>query len=109
MKKLINIKMVIVLLLLSFSLSNVGYGQQPDYAQWGKTALQETMKKYPNYKVINYEYDGKVIISEERTQYNFEFILKQNAKEREVNVYVLVNPKNNQLINIHFDEIQDLS
>ncbi|WP_408007001.1 DUF3889 domain-containing protein [Pseudalkalibacillus sp. A8] len=110
MKKLINIKMIIVLLLLScFGLSNDSYGQQPDYAKWGKSAVQETMKQYPNFKIVNYEYDGKVIISDERSQYNFEFTLEQDEKEKKVNVYVLVNPKTNQLIDIHFDEIEDLS
>ena len=90
-----------------FGIAQASFAQQPEYAKWGKIAVQETMKKYPNSKLVDYEYDGKVIISDERAQYNFKFTLKQNNREKEVLAYVLINPKTNKYIETHFDEIQD--
>ncbi|MGB8001858.1 MAG: DUF3889 domain-containing protein [Anaerobacillus sp.] len=81
--------------------------QVPSYAKWGKTAIEETTKKYPDQKVTDYRYDGKVFISDVREQYDFEFTLKTNGQSREIRVYVLVNPKNDQLIDVLFDEIEE--
>ncbi len=79
----------------------------PSYAKWGKTAIEETTKKYPNQKVTDYRYDGKVFISDVREQYNFDFTLKTNGQSREIRVYVLVNPKKDQVIDVLYDEIEE--
>ncbi len=82
--------------------------QVPSYAQWGKTAIEETTKKYPDQKVTDYQYDGKVFISDVREQYEFEFTLeKADGQSRKIRVYVLVNPKDNQVIDIKYDEIEE--
>ncbi|WP_347551103.1 DUF3889 domain-containing protein [Pseudalkalibacillus hwajinpoensis] len=82
--------------------------QLPSYAKWGKTAIEETTKKYPDQQVTDYRYDGKVFISDVREQYNFEFTMKtENGTSREIRAYVLVNPKTEQLINVLYDEIEE--
>ncbi|MBN8210597.1 DUF3889 domain-containing protein [Bacillus sp. NTK071] len=82
--------------------------QIPSYAKWGKTAIEETTKKYPEQKVTDYRYDGKVFISDVREQYDFEFTLKkENGQLREIRVYVLVNPKADQVIDVKYDEIEE--
>lgn len=82
--------------------------QIPSYAKWGKTAIEETTKKYPNQSVTDYRYDGKVFISDVREQYDFEFTLKkEDGQSREIRVYVLVNPKADQVIDVKYDEIEE--
>ncbi|KMM39076.1 DUF3889 domain-containing protein [Guptibacillus hwajinpoensis] len=82
--------------------------QIPSYAKWGKTAIEETTKKYPDQNVTDYRYDGKVFISDVREQYDFEFTLKkEDGQSREIRVYVLVNPKTDQVIDVKYDEIEE--
>ncbi|MGP4059963.1 DUF3889 domain-containing protein [Halobacillus litoralis] len=96
---------ILVLVFLSLSFNHV-FAQPPEYAKWGKTAVEETVKKYPDSELVNYDYNGKVIISEDRSQYNFKFTLNTaNGQKKEVLVYVLVNQKSDQLIDVHFDEL----
>ncbi|WP_181350408.1 DUF3889 domain-containing protein [Thalassobacillus sp. CUG 92003] len=83
---------------------------QPEYAKWGKIAVEETAKQYPDLKLVEYEYDGKVFISDERAQFDFEFQLEDNQGQKsEIRTYVLVNQKTNQLIDVYFDEIHPLN
>ncbi|WP_270181404.1 DUF3889 domain-containing protein [Alkalihalobacillus sp. CinArs1] len=81
--------------------------QQPSYAEWGKIAIQETKKQYPEESVTEYTYDGKVFISDERHQYNFDFTLKSNGMKKNVRVYVLVNDKKKELIDVYFDDVEE--
>ena len=105
MKKNIIISICLFVCLL-IPVSHVG-AELPSYAKWGKVAIEETTKKYPEQNVTDYRYDGKVFISDVREQYNFEFTLKTNGQSREIRVYVLVNPKSDQLIDVLYDEIEE--
>ncbi|RXI96477.1 DUF3889 domain-containing protein [Anaerobacillus alkaliphilus] len=78
--------------------------QQPEYAKWGKIAVEQTTKQFPKYEMVDYKYEGKVVISDERQQYNFKMTLELNGERKEVRTYVLVNPKQDQLIDVYFDE-----
>ncbi|WP_053220218.1 DUF3889 domain-containing protein [Virgibacillus senegalensis] len=78
---------------------------QPEYAQWGKIALEEAKEQYPDYNATDYAYQGKVYISDEREQFTFLITLEGN-ETKEVRVYVLVNPQTEQLIDVFFDEIE---
>lgn len=97
----------IILLTLLFLLIPVNFGlaQQPDYAKWGKIAVEETKQQYPNQEIVDYLYEGKVVISDVREQYNFKMKLELKEEKKEVRVYVLINPKKEQLIDVYFDEI----
>lgn len=85
----------------------IASAQPPSYAEWGKIAIQQTKKQYPNQNVTEYTYDGKVFISDERHQYNFDFTLESNGVSKNVRVYVLVNDKKDELINVYFDDIEE--
>ncbi|SDJ84088.1 DUF3889 domain-containing protein [Sediminibacillus albus] len=97
-----NALMVFALLFMAFPASMLA---QPEYAEWGRLALQETKNEYADYNATDYSYQGKVYISEQREQFNFEIKL-QGAEPKEVRVYVLVNPETEQLIDIYFDEVE---
>ncbi|MCA0172524.1 DUF3889 domain-containing protein [Bacillus sp. RAR_GA_16] len=102
-------KMMLLVSLLILFLFPVSYvhGEAPSYAKWGKIAIEQTTKKYPDQQITDYRYDGKVFISNVREQYDFEFTLKQNDQSREIRVYVLVNPQNDELIDVKYDEIEE--
>ncbi|WP_169525178.1 DUF3889 domain-containing protein [Pseudalkalibacillus hwajinpoensis] len=106
MKRTIIIGLFMLLCLLvpvSFASAQI-----PSYAKWGKTAIEETTKKYPEQDVTDYRYDGKVFISDVREQYDFEFTLKkEDGQTREIRVYVLVNPKADKVIDVKYDEIEE--
>ena len=95
-----------LLVMFLFPVSHV-HGEAPAYAKWGKIAIEQTTKKYPNQQVTDYRYDGKVFISNVREQYDFDFTLKQNGQSREIRVYVLVNPQSDELIDVKYDEIEE--
>ncbi|WP_273849913.1 DUF3889 domain-containing protein [Guptibacillus spartinae] len=99
--------MLLFSLLIMVLLPSHVYGEAPSYAKWGKIAIEQTTKKYPNQQVTDYRYDGKVFISNVREQYDFEFTLKQNGQSREIRVYVLVNPQSDELIDVKYDEIEE--
>ncbi|MDQ0862281.1 DUF3889 domain-containing protein [Bacillus sp. V2I10] len=103
-----TIRKVMISILFIFLLlpATIGQAQPPDYAKWGKIAVEETKKQYPNAQISDYTYQGKVFISDERVQYNFEFSLITNQQKKKVHVYVLVNPKSDKLIDVNFDEIE---
>ncbi|MGO4886260.1 DUF3889 domain-containing protein [Anaerobacillus sp. MEB173] len=94
-------KLLLCFALLFIVAANVGGAQQPEYAKWGNTAVTEVKKQHPDWKVTDYLYEGKVIISDERQQYNFKLTIENVG---EVRVYVLTNPKTDKLINVHVDE-----
>lgn len=83
---------------------NYGFGEDPEYAKWGNIAVKQTQEKFPDYDLTDYLYEGKVVVSEARHQYNFKLILKKSRETKEIRVFVLVNPKQDQLIDVFFDE-----
>ncbi|MYL64557.1 DUF3889 domain-containing protein [Bacillus hwajinpoensis] len=103
LQKLIFLLSITVLFLVPINV----HAEAPSYAKWGKMAIEETTKKYPDQQVTDYRYDGKVFISDVREQYDFEFTLKQNGQSREIRVYVLVNPQKDKLIDVKYDEIEE--
>ncbi|SDZ41501.1 Protein of unknown function [Evansella caseinilytica] len=98
-------KIVTFMMLFLFLPIHFVAAQQPAYAEWSKIAVEETVKQFPDQKVVDYLYEGKVVISDKREQYTFKLMLESAAGEKKpVRAYVLVNPKNNKLIDVHVDE-----
>ncbi|MES0855427.1 YqzG/YhdC family protein [Geobacillus sp. G4] len=71
------------------------YGKQTEqsnhnspYAKWGTLAIQETTKKYPNAKIVDYLHVGRQTISSTTTRETFKLWLKQG--NREFGVYVRI-------------------
>ena len=105
--ELLRKMMLLFSVLVMFLLPSHVHGEAPSYAKWGKIAIEQTTKKYPDQQVTDYRYDGKVFISDVREQYDFDFTLKQNGQSRKIRVYVLVNPQSDELIDVKYDEIEE--
>ncbi|MYL38098.1 DUF3889 domain-containing protein [Halobacillus litoralis] len=98
---------LMALLFLSVSFNHVF--AQPDYAKWGKIAVEETDKNYPDFDLVNYEYQGKVAIADNREQYTFLFTMDQDGTKKKVRAYVLINPAEDQLIEVQFEDMASSS
>lgn len=83
--------------------ANFAQAQDPEYAKWGKLAIERMMEEYPGEDVKDYDYQGKVMISDVREQFNFLFTLEDGSKVR---AYVLVDMKKDELIDIHLEKGQ---
>jgi hypothetical protein len=89
---------------------NVQYNDQTpanmtdvDYAKWGKMALKETKKKYPNSEVSDYEYDTRRVAPDGTISDFFDFTVFQDGKKRLVKVGVMHT--NEKLIDMKFEEM----
>lgn len=89
---------------------NVQYNDQTpanmtdiDYAKWGRMALEETKKKYPNSEVSDYEYDTRRVAPDGTISDFFDFTVFQDGKKRLVKVGVMHT--NEKLIDMKFEEM----
>ncbi|WP_088036356.1 DUF3889 domain-containing protein [Evansella clarkii] len=103
MKKNILWALALLILVSVVVPANFAQAQDPEYAKWGKLAIERMMEEYPGEDVKDYDYQGKVLISDVREQFNFLFTLEDGSKVR---VYVLVDRKKDELIDIHLEKGQ---
>jgi Protein of unknown function (DUF3889) len=76
---------------------------QDDYAKWGKMALEETKKKYPNSRVSDYQYDTRRVAPDGTITDYFDFTVYQDNTKRLVKVGVMHD--DNKLIDMKFEEL----
>ncbi|WP_067929149.1 YqzG/YhdC family protein [Alicyclobacillus shizuokensis] len=74
----------------------------PEYARWGKIAVDRTATRYPNARVVDYLHVGRRTLSETRAVERFKLWLRGGGKEFGVYVDVTFNPKTEQLISVVF-------
>lgn len=72
--------------------------------EWGELAAVAVKEEYPDYTLMDYTFQGKTTISEEREQYTFKIRIKKNNEPITVHTYVLVHPETKQPIHVFFDE-----
>lgn len=75
----------------------------PPYAQWGRVAMQETKKKYPDAAIIDYLHIGRETANNVTTE---KFKLWLRGKDKEFGVYIDIefNTDTEEIINITFEE-----
>lgn len=100
-----------LMLILSFMFTSIfaheSHAQpEPDYAKWGKIAIEEVMKKYPGSQETDYEYLGRKTLSRTETQDAFDFRVTAEGKKRLVRAYVIFNPQTNKLVRTQIVEVQ---
>lgn len=77
---------------------------EPDYARWGRIAVQETIKRYQA-NVLDYEHIGRTELSSDEAEEQFKLWIKQGTREFGLLVSVRFNPKTNEQLSIHFKEL----
>jgi hypothetical protein len=91
---------------IRFSTNNIVNAEKeiPDYAKWGKLAMQKTKEKYPEAKIIDYFHVGRdkeIKFSTEK----FKLWLKGKDKEFGVFVEIEYDTKTEQVVDIIFREV----
>ncbi|MBD7965069.1 DUF3889 domain-containing protein [Fictibacillus norfolkensis] len=89
---------------------NVQYNDQTptdrttvDYSKWGKMALAETKKKYPNSDVSDYQYDTRRVSQDGTISDFFDFTANEDGKKRIVKVGVMHTDE--KLVDMKFEEL----
>ncbi len=77
--------------------------EAPPYAKWGRIAMQQVKKKYPNTAIVDYLHIGREIKGDTATE---KFKLWLRAKDKEFGVYVNIQfkRKTDEIIKITFKE-----
>ncbi|WP_253944793.1 DUF3889 domain-containing protein [Paenibacillus sp. NEAU-GSW1] len=96
---------------LSFNLSNYSVAEaskstlEPEYAKWGRLAVQETKNKY-NADILDYKYEGRFPISSQTVEERFRLWIVQGTKEFGVRVRIHVRLDDDSAEAIEFEELQ---
>lgn len=79
--------------------------QKPAYAKWGRYAMSQTAKKYPNASIIDYRHVGCKTVSPTETEETFKLWLKEGNREWGVFVRILFEPVTDKIISVSFQEV----
>jgi Protein of unknown function (DUF3889) len=77
--------------------------QEPAYAKWGRLAVFETGKRYPDHDIVDYLYVGRTSTQNEDVVEKFKMWLKKGSSEKGVIVSITLTP-NGVFKSISFQE-----
>lgn len=66
--------------------------QEPAYAKWGRLAIFETGKRYPDHDIVDYLYVGRSTSQNEDIVEKFKLWLKKGSSEKGVIVTITLTP-----------------
>ncbi|MED1863562.1 DUF3889 domain-containing protein [Fictibacillus nanhaiensis] len=66
--------------------------QEPAYAKWGRLAVFETGKRYPDYDIVDYLYVGRTITQNEDIVERFKLWIKKGSSEKGVIISITLTP-----------------
>lgn len=78
---------------------------EPQYAKWGKLAMQKTKEKYPNAVIKDYKHRGRVN-GINTTMEKFKLWLQEGEREFGVLVNIEFDKETERVIDITFREVQ---
>ncbi|MGO0058951.1 DUF3889 domain-containing protein [Brevibacillus fluminis] len=79
---------------------------EPGYAKWGRLAVTETMKRYPNTAIIDYLHVGRTYPAPGIAQETFKLLLKKNGRIWAVYVRIQFEQTSEKLIRLQVDEAE---
>ncbi|MFG6494278.1 DUF3889 domain-containing protein [Fictibacillus sp. UD] len=77
--------------------------QEPAYAKWGRLAVFETGKRYPDYDIVDYLYVGRTLAQNGDNIERFKLWIKKGSSEKGVVVTITLTP-NRVFKSISFQE-----
>ncbi|WNB93626.1 DUF3889 domain-containing protein [Bacillus sp. NEB1478] len=97
----ISIKLFSILLavFLMFSIAApIGHAaypgmQEPAYAKWGRLAVFETGKRYPDYQIVDYLYMGRNLAQNGDNVERFKLWLRKGSAEKGVVITITLTPQ----------------
>lgn len=79
---------------------------EPGYAKWGRLAVSETMKRYPDTQIIDYLHIGRTFPAPGIAQESFKLLLKKNGRIRAVYVRIRFETASDKLIRLTIEEAE---
>ncbi|XEC97260.1 DUF3889 domain-containing protein [Paenibacillus tarimensis] len=92
----------VLLILAGVHKGEVGFAQ-PDYAKWGRMAVQETAKRY-DADIIDYLHVGRQTVSPGVAEETFKLWLRKDGREFGVYVVIRFETETERVISIRFME-----
>ncbi|SFE86350.1 DUF3889 domain-containing protein [Alteribacillus iranensis] len=105
MKRTRSVVRILFLLWISLGVPTYDGDAKSEQAEWGELAAKQTKEEFPDYHLVGFSYVGKHSITDSREQFNYTMSIEKNDEERQVNVYVLSNPKTGEPIDVFFDDL----
>lgn len=79
------------------------HAAQPEYAKWGRIAMQQASDKY-HASIIDYKHIGRSIVKAGVAEEKFKLWLRDNDREFGVLITIQFYTANDQIITIRFEE-----
>ena len=80
------------------------YKPEPEYAKWGKIAVSETTKRYPEASVVDYLHVGRSLKGDTLVQESFKLWLRSASREFGVLVTIVFDKNTEKIRSIEFCE-----
>jgi hypothetical protein len=77
---------------------------QPEYAKWGRLAMQSTTAKYPNAMITDYQHLGRTELNASTLQESFKLQLREGNDTYYVIVKISFNKETEKVNNITFEK-----
>ncbi|WP_409176861.1 YqzG/YhdC family protein [Brevibacillus fortis] len=77
---------------------------QPPYAKWGRLAMQETMKRYPNAQIVDYLHVGRKQKTPTTSEETFKLLLQEGNRRWALLVHIEFVNQTEEVVNISYEE-----
>lgn len=93
--------LIAMLMTISFTLPAAA---QPAYAKWGRIAMQQTIKTYPNAEIVDYLHVGRIEKTPTTSEETFKLLLQEGNRRWALLVHIEFERKTEQIVRIRFEE-----
>ncbi|RAT99318.1 YqzG/YhdC family protein [Brevibacillus sp. Leaf182] len=77
---------------------------QPPYAKWGRLAMQETMKRYPNAQIVDYLHVGRKPKTPTTSEETFKLLLQEGNRRWALLIHIEFVNQTEDVVNISYEE-----
>ncbi|WP_414851494.1 YqzG/YhdC family protein [Brevibacillus sp. IT-7CA2] len=77
---------------------------QPPYAKWGRLAMQETMKRYPNAQIVDYLHVGRKQKTPTTSEETFKLLLQEGNRRWALLVHIEFVNQTEEVVTISYEE-----
>ncbi|MFS0920818.1 YqzG/YhdC family protein [Brevibacillus sp. 179-C 1.1 NHS] len=77
---------------------------QPSYAKWGRLAMQETMKRYPNAQIVDYLHVGRIQKTPTTSEETFKLLLQEGNRRWALLVHIEFVNHTEDVVSISYEE-----
>ncbi|WP_026691218.1 DUF3889 domain-containing protein [Alteribacter aurantiacus] len=78
--------------------------EEPEYARWGKLAVEKVKERYPDVKVVDYLHVGRKEIDEDTASETFKLWMRGDDREFGVFVTITFEKETDEVLEISYEE-----